>query len=285
MVSAKLLILTVFVAAITAAPQFSNENQPPIPYDFAYGVEVPETGDSKEHKQSASPSGRTDGEYRWLQPNGLYTIVRYYVDGDSGFQAEVSEEPGPAVGNYYANSLSQESASGVVSSTNQGFTRSSNVQQPSVGRAVNVISAPRPNQVTFSAPRPNQVSFSAPRPNQVTFSAPRPNQVSFSAPRPDQVTFSAPRPNQVSFSTVTRPNLVSLSSNPRTNQGPFFSAPRPNQASFFSAPQPNPVSFSSSFSSQEQSFGGVVDGGFIDGGFIDGGIIDGGIIDGSVING
>ncbi|XP_042861841.1 uncharacterized protein LOC122246997 isoform X2 [Penaeus japonicus] len=265
MVSAKLLILTVFVAAITAAPQFSNENQPPIPYDFAYGVEVPETGDSKEHKQSASPSGRTDGEYRWLQPNGLYTIVRYYVDGDSGFQAEVSEEPGPAVGNYYANSLSQESASGVVSSTNQGFTRSSNVQQPSVGRAVNVISAPRPNQVTFSAPRPNQVSFSAPRPNQVTF--------------------SAPRPNQVSFSTVTRPNLVSLSSNPRTNQGPFFSAPRPNQASFFSAPQPNPVSFSSSFSSQEQSFGGVVDGGFIDGGFIDGGIIDGGIIDGSVING
>ncbi|XP_042861842.1 uncharacterized protein LOC122246997 isoform X3 [Penaeus japonicus] len=245
MVSAKLLILSVFVAAITAAPQFSNENQPPIPYDFAYGVEVPETGDAKEHKQSASPSGRTDGEYRWLQPNGLYTIVRYYVDGDSGFQAQVSEEPGPAVGNYYANSLSQESASGVVSSTNQGFIRSSNVQQASVGRAVNVISAPRPNQVSFSAPRPNQVSFS----------------------------------------TVPRPNQVSLSSNPRTNQGSFFSAPRLNQASFFSAPQPNPVSFSSSFSSQEQSFGGVVDGGFTDGGFIDGGIIDGGIIDGGVING
>nr|XP_027211842.1 uncharacterized protein LOC113805118 [Penaeus vannamei] len=169
----QLLILSVLVAAITAAPQFSIEDETPVPHDFAYGVEVSDTGDAKEHKQTVSPSGRTEGEYRWLQPNGLYTVVRYFVDGGSGFQAEVSEEPGPAVGNYYTNSLSQESSSGAASAASQDFTRSFSVQQPNVGRTVEVISAPIPNQVSFtSAPRPNQVSFtSAPRPNQVSFTS------------------------------------------------------------------------------------------------------------------
>ncbi|XP_042861849.1 uncharacterized protein LOC122246999 isoform X2 [Penaeus japonicus] len=183
MASKQILILSVVVASIAAAPQFFADDQVPIPHDFAYGVEVADTGDAKEHKQSVSPSGRTEGEYRWLLPNGLFNVVRYYVDGDSGFQAEVSEEPGPAVGNYYTNSLSQQSASGVVSSSSQGFTRSFNEQQPSVGRTVNVISAPRPNQVTFSAPRLSQVFPSAPRPVQVSFtSAPRPSQVFSSVP-------------------------------------------------------------------------------------------------------
>ncbi|XP_042861839.1 uncharacterized protein LOC122246996 isoform X5 [Penaeus japonicus] len=267
MASKQLLILSVVVASVAAAPQFFADDQLPIPHDFAYGVEVADTGDAKEHKQSVSPSGRTEGEYRWLLPNGLFNVVRYYVDGDSGFQAQVSEEPGPAVGNYYTNSLSQESASGVVSSTNQGFARSFNLQ-PNVGRTVDVISAPRPSQVSFtSAPRPNQVSFT---------SAPRPNQVSFT---------SAPRPNQVSFTSAPRPNQVSFTSSPTPNQISFTSAPRPNQVSFTSAPRSNQV-FSSvpAFNVQQQDSGGVIDGGFIDGGIIDGGIIDGGIIDDSVVS-
>ncbi|XP_069986867.1 uncharacterized protein [Penaeus vannamei] len=253
MASKQLLILSVVVASIAAAPQFFVDDQAPIPHDFAYGVEVPDTGDAKEHKQSVSPSGRTEGEYRWLLPNGLFTVVRYFVDGDSGFQAEVSEEPGPAVGNYYTNSLSQESSSGAAS---QDFTRSFSVQQPNVGRTVEVISAPIPNQVSFtSAPRPNQVSFtSAPRPTQVSFSAPTPNRVSFPP---------APRPNPVSFSSAPTPNQV------------FTSAPIPSQL-FTSAP---------AFNAQQQTFGGVVDGGFIDGGIIDGGVIDGGIVDGGVVGG
>ncbi|XP_042861853.1 uncharacterized protein LOC122247000 isoform X3 [Penaeus japonicus] len=162
MASKQLLILSVVVAAVAAAPQVFRDNQLPIPHDFSYGVQESDTGDAKEHKQSVSPSGRTEGEYRWLLPNGLFNVVRYYVDGDSGFQAQVSEEPGPAVGNYYANSLSQETSSGVVSPTPQALTRSSNVQQPSVGR-IDVISASRPNQVSFtSALRPNQVFSSVP---------------------------------------------------------------------------------------------------------------------------
>ncbi|XP_042861856.1 uncharacterized protein LOC122247000 isoform X6 [Penaeus japonicus] len=151
MASKQLLILSVVVAAVAAAPQVFRDNQLPIPHDFSYGVQESDTGDAKEHKQSVSPSGRTEGEYRWLLPNGLFNVVRYYVDGDSGFQAQVSEEPGPAVGNYYANSLSQETSSGVVSPTPQALTRSSNVQQPSVGR-IDVISASRPNQVFSSVP-------------------------------------------------------------------------------------------------------------------------------------
>merc|ERR1712212_1452473 len=155
----QLLILVVVVAATTAAPQFIEDNQPPIPHDFAYGVNDPETGDAKEHKQSVSASGRTEGEYRWLQPNGLYTVVKYFVDGDSGFQAEVSEEPGPAISNYYTNSLSQESSSGAAAAaTTQNFARSfDTVQSSNVGRTVNVISAPRPRaRPTFTAaPRPS----------------------------------------------------------------------------------------------------------------------------------
>ncbi|XP_042861848.1 uncharacterized protein LOC122246998 isoform X4 [Penaeus japonicus] len=151
MASKQLLILSVVVAAVAAAPQVFRDDQLPIPHDFSYGVQESDTGDAKEHKQSVSPSGRTEGEYRWLLPNGLFNVVRYYVDGDSGFQAQVSEEPGPAVGNYYANSLSQETSSGVVSPTPQALTRSSNVQQPSVGR-IDVISASRPNQVFSSVP-------------------------------------------------------------------------------------------------------------------------------------
>ncbi|XP_042861859.1 uncharacterized protein LOC122247001 isoform X1 [Penaeus japonicus] len=162
MASKQLLILSVVVAAVAAAPQVFRDDQLPIPHDFSYGVQESDTGDAKEHKQSVSPSGRTEGEYRWLLPNGLFNVVRYYVDGDSGFQAQVSEEPGPAVGNYYANSLSQETSSGVVSLTPQALTRSSNVQQPSVGR-IDVISASRPNQVSLtSALRPNQVFSSVP---------------------------------------------------------------------------------------------------------------------------
>ncbi|XP_042861846.1 uncharacterized protein LOC122246998 isoform X3 [Penaeus japonicus] len=162
MASKQLLILSVVVAAVAAAPQVFRDDQLPIPHDFSYGVQESDTGDAKEHKQSVSPSGRTEGEYRWLLPNGLFNVVRYYVDGDSGFQAQVSEEPGPAVGNYYANSLSQETSSGVVSPTPQALTRSSNVQQPSVGR-IDVISASRPNQVSLtSALRPNQVFSSVP---------------------------------------------------------------------------------------------------------------------------
>merc|ERR1712106_700804 len=96
------LFLVVAVLSARAAPQ-----APAVPYDFSYGVNVVETGDVKEHKETKTAEGRTDGEYRWLQPNGLFRVVRYYVTADSGFVAQVSEEPGPDVPNYYTNSITR----------------------------------------------------------------------------------------------------------------------------------------------------------------------------------
>ncbi|XP_063889876.1 uncharacterized protein LOC135116380 [Scylla paramamosain] len=164
--AAQLFVLALAFAACTAAPQFSSEEieQPPTPYDFAYGVSVPNTGDAKEHKETVSPSGRTEGEYRWLQPNGLYRVVRYFVEGDSGFQAEVSEEPGPDVANYYTNSLTQESSQGGAPAASQSLGKS----LVDLRSSVNAISAPRP--ATRPATRPIQTFRSQPQPQpQPTF--------------------------------------------------------------------------------------------------------------------
>ncbi|XP_050736888.1 uncharacterized protein LOC127008645 [Eriocheir sinensis] len=164
--AAKLIVLALAVSASIAAPQFSSEEDlPPTPHDFGYGVSVAETGDAKEHKQSVLPSGRTEGEYRWLQPNGLFRVVRYFVEGNSGFQAEVSEEPGPDVTNYYTNSLTQENSQGAAVAASQNFGKSFDSGRSSFGAAANVISAPRP---IAPAPRP----FVRPQPQQSFISQP-----------------------------------------------------------------------------------------------------------------
>ncbi|XP_045124422.1 uncharacterized protein LOC123512230 [Portunus trituberculatus] len=158
--AAQFFVLALAFAACTAAPQFSSEEiaQPPTPYDFGYGVNVGDTGDAKEHKETVSPSGRTEGEYRWQLPNGLFMVVRYFVEGDSGFQAEVSEEPGPEVANYYSNSLTQENSQGGVPAASQNLGKS----LVDLRSSVNAISAPRP--ATRPALRPTQTFRSQPQP-------------------------------------------------------------------------------------------------------------------------
>ncbi|XP_066962323.1 uncharacterized protein [Macrobrachium rosenbergii] len=84
------------ICVVSAAPQFNFNNEQPLPYSFAYGVNSLETGDVKEHKETLSPSGVTEGEYRWLQPNGLFRVTRYTADG-GGYRAVVSEEAGEPV--------------------------------------------------------------------------------------------------------------------------------------------------------------------------------------------
>ncbi|XP_068232368.1 uncharacterized protein [Palaemon carinicauda] len=157
---ARLQVLLVCAVLVTAwaAPQFGVDDQPPIPYEFEYGVNVQETGDVKEHKESVSPSGRTEGEYRWLQPNGLFMVVRYYVDGDSGFVAEVSEEPGSAVEARYRNSLSPEASDINFATSAQSFAKSIDVVPTSnLGAAINVISAPQPSRNRQSSFRPTPI--------------------------------------------------------------------------------------------------------------------------------
>ncbi|KAK7085475.1 hypothetical protein SK128_003549, partial [Halocaridina rubra] len=193
-----IILVCGLLATSLAAPQFDVEQ--PTPYEFEYGVNVEETGDVKEHKESVSPSGRTEGEYRWLQPNGLFMVVRYYVDGDSGFVAEVSEEPGTNVEARYRNSLSQETRAGNGA---VGLAKSFDVE-PSLGAAVNVISAPRPSlnrQPTFR-PTP-QVFATTQRP------VVQPAQVftsNFNTQR--QQSFSSNRFNQQQQQSFTSGNFI-----------------------------------------------------------------------------
>lgn len=246
MASLQVLLTCALFATSWAAPQFGVDDQQPTPYEFEYGVNVEETGDVKEHKESVSASGRTEGEYRWLQPNGLFMVVRYYVDGDSGFVAEVSEEPGSPVEARYRNSLSQESSATATatSGASQGsFAKSFDSVQSSLGAAVNVISAPRPslNRQTSFRPTP-----------QVVQQQQQPQRFSNN-----------------NFNTQQQQQQQSFSNN--------FNTQRQQQPQSFS---------NNFNSQQQQTVtnGGFIDGGFIDGGIIDGGIIDGGIIDGGFIN-
>merc|ERR1740131_768461 len=105
MVATKVLLSLALGLCAHAAPQLPP--QAPA-HEYAYGVQT-DQGDVKEHKQVTDNNGRQEGEYKWLMPDGLFKVVRWSVQGDSGFVAQVSEEPGQrAVGNYYFNSLTGE---------------------------------------------------------------------------------------------------------------------------------------------------------------------------------
>ncbi|XP_071527764.1 uncharacterized protein [Panulirus ornatus] len=271
MASVQFLLLSLVVMAATGAPQFGDDsNEQPTPYDFAYGVNVPDTGDAKEHKESVSPSGRTEGEYRWLQPNGLYLVVRYYVDGDSGFQAEVSEEPGDDVTNYYSNTLSQVSSSGALAS--QGFGKSIDASLSStLGAAVNVISAPRPSLNRQPSFTPSQ-NFNS---QQQRFNS---QEQRFNS---QEQRFNS---QQQSFSSQEQGFNIQQQNFNRQQQN--FNRQRQSfnsQEQRFNS-QEQRFGNEQNFNLRQESRGNIIDGGIIDGGIIDGGIINGEIIDGGIIN-
>ena len=69
------------------APQ---EEFPPQPYSFEYEVKDDE-GNDYGHKEE-SDGRRVEGEYRVLLPDSRVQTVTYYVEGDSGFVADVQYE-------------------------------------------------------------------------------------------------------------------------------------------------------------------------------------------------
>ena len=64
---------------------------PGMPYSFSWAVDEPEYGNQYGH-QEESDGVVTQGEYRVLLPDGRTQIVTYSVQGDSGFQAQVTYE-------------------------------------------------------------------------------------------------------------------------------------------------------------------------------------------------
>ncbi|XP_050692245.1 larval cuticle protein A2B-like [Eriocheir sinensis] len=64
---------------------------PPIPYDFGYGVTDPYTGTDHGHVQN-SDGQVVSGSYHVLLPDGRRQVVRYTADHVNGYQAQVSYE-------------------------------------------------------------------------------------------------------------------------------------------------------------------------------------------------
>ncbi|XP_076061311.1 uncharacterized protein LOC143037084 [Oratosquilla oratoria] len=81
------------------APQASEESHEeeeekdygPAKYDFAWAVEDEESGNDFGHQEERD-GDRTEGSYYVQLPDGRLQKVTYYVDGDSGYVAEVTYE-------------------------------------------------------------------------------------------------------------------------------------------------------------------------------------------------
>ncbi|XP_076060309.1 pro-resilin-like [Oratosquilla oratoria] len=97
----KIVIFLGLVALVAAqrpgysygAPQLddSDEDYGPAKYDFAWAVKDDDSGNDFGH-QEARDGDRTDGSYYVYLPDGRLQKVTYYVDGDSGFVANVEYE-------------------------------------------------------------------------------------------------------------------------------------------------------------------------------------------------
>ena len=77
-------------AGVSQSYGASQEEFPPQPYSFEYEVQDDE-GNDYGHKEE-SDGRRVEGEYRVLLPDTRVQTVTYYVEGDSGYVAEVKYE-------------------------------------------------------------------------------------------------------------------------------------------------------------------------------------------------
>jgi len=66
----------------------SEEQLAPPRYAFEYSVHDEDTKDIHSHKESRD-GDKTEGEYSLVEPDGAVRTVKYHVDGNSGFIAEV----------------------------------------------------------------------------------------------------------------------------------------------------------------------------------------------------
>ena len=73
-------------------PEAPKSMDMPMPFNYAYGVEDQDSGVQMGSKAD-SDGIVTTGEYSVLLPDGRMQVVRYRVDPDNGYQAEVFYEP------------------------------------------------------------------------------------------------------------------------------------------------------------------------------------------------
>ncbi|XP_042227194.1 pro-resilin-like [Homarus americanus] len=95
----KVLLLLAVVAVAAAdklpvgygAPEDSSEEHEPAKYDFEWSVEDEESGNDFGHQESRD-GDHTQGSYYAHLPDGRLQTVTYYVEGDSGYIADVKYE-------------------------------------------------------------------------------------------------------------------------------------------------------------------------------------------------
>lgn len=61
------------------------------PYHFEYAVNDPRTHDVKRHREAGDGSGRVEGSYSLLEPDGSTRLVEYTADREHGFNARVKK--------------------------------------------------------------------------------------------------------------------------------------------------------------------------------------------------
>ncbi|KAG7166335.1 Pro-resilin-like 18 [Homarus americanus] len=95
--NAKILLLLGVVAVAAAdrrpsfsysAPRYSSEESGPAQYNFQWAVNDAPSGNDFGHQENRD-NDNTQGSYTVQLPDGRLQTVKYYVDGDSGYIADV----------------------------------------------------------------------------------------------------------------------------------------------------------------------------------------------------
>ncbi|XP_063590350.1 cuticle protein 19-like isoform X1 [Penaeus indicus] len=93
----KVLVVAIFMAFVYSAPlpfpesPRSYNEEPGMPFDFAYSVKDDYTGNAFGHA-AQSDGIITSGSYRVLLPDGRTQVVTFSADPHNGYQAEVTYE-------------------------------------------------------------------------------------------------------------------------------------------------------------------------------------------------
>ncbi|XP_068210418.1 cuticle protein 8-like [Palaemon carinicauda] len=160
-----------------ASSEYSSEEiNEPAKYDFEFAVEDGYSGANFNHQEEREEDN-TQGSYSVLLPDGRRQTVKYHVDGDSGYVAEITYE-GEA--QYYEPEESEES-----SEAEPTYEAPEPKHRPTYSSSRPSYSAPKPRPAYPDTSEESSESapiYAAPEPkHRPTYSSPRP---SYSAPKP-----------------------------------------------------------------------------------------------------
>ncbi|XP_042226795.1 extensin-like [Homarus americanus] len=192
-----------------SAPQDSDEysvESSEAKYDFSYAVKDDLSGNDFGHQETRD-GDNTQGSYYVQLPDGRLQTVTYYVEGDSGYVADVK----------YDGEARYPDSDEVRSYTPPRPQYSSPESDESYETPVYVPPRPsyNPPRPTYNPPRPTYnpplPAYNPPRP---TYTTPRP---SYNPPRP---TYTTPRPTYTTPRPTYKPTLPNIQPTPPQHTPP-----------------------------------------------------------------